>query len=170
MKKLLHRIFIPIFIALSFLVFSCNQQKQTVDIDVDIAAIKETMKKYEAAANAGDLDSFISLWAEEGVRMPTDAPSRLGVTQIIEELKPIYDQFTLDIKIASIDEARVFGDIGITRCNNISLAITPKAGGKKIILFQDAKALTIHKRQLDGNWKIIYDCFNSNLPLKSGTK
>ncbi len=166
MKKLLHRIFIPIFIALSFLVFNCNQPKQTVDIEADIAAIKETMKKYEAAANAGDLDSFISLWAEEGIRMPTDAPSRLGVAQIIEELKPIYEQFTLDIKITSIEEARVFGDIGITRGNNISLALTPKAGGEKIILFQDAKALTIHKRQSDGNWKIIYDCFNSNIPLK----
>ena len=120
------------------------------------------MKKYEAATNAGDFDGFMSLWAEEGVRMPPGASPKIGVAQIIEELKPVYEQFTLDLKI-TIDEAKVFGDIGITRCNNISLALTPKAGGEKIILYKNAKALTIHKKQPDGTWKIIYDCFNSNL-------
>lgn len=169
MKKLLHRIFIPIFIALSFLVFNCNQQKQTVDIEADIAAIKEILKKYEVAANAGEFDSWISLWADDGVRMPPNAPSRSGVAQITEEMKPIFEQFTLDIKITSIEEPRVFGDIGITRCS-YNLAITPKAGGDKIIVEPDGKALTIYKKQLDGNWKIIYDCFNSNVPLKSSTK
>ena len=153
---------IPLASLLCF-AFSCQQQGKEVDVEADIAAIKEMMKKYEAATNAGDFDSWISLWADDGVRMPPNGPSRSGVAQITEEVKPIFEQFKADIKITNIDEARVFGDIGLTRCS-YNLAATPKAGGDKIIVEPDGKALTIYEKQLDGNWKIIYDCFNSNVP------
>lgn len=166
MKKFHISFTLVILFALVCFILSCKQQIQNDDVEADIAVIKETMKKWETFTNAGDLDSFMSLWAENGVRMPSDAPSQFGVAQIRENLKPVFEQFTIDMKIGSVDEARVFGDIGLTRCNNISLAVTPKAGGEKIIVFQDAKALTIHKKQLDGTWKVIYDCFNSNIPIK----
>jgi len=42
--------------------------------------------------------------------------------------------------------------------------MTPKAGGETIHAMPDAKALTLYERQPDGSWKIVYDCFNSNLP------
>lgn len=169
MKKLNISFTLFILFTLVCFIFSCKQQIQNVDVEEDIAAIKEILKKYEVAANAGDFDSWISLWTDDGVRMPSNGPSRSGVAQITEEMKPAFEQFTIDIKITSFEEARVFGDIGLSRCS-YNLAITPKAGGDKIILEPDGKALTIYKKQLDGNWKIIYDCFNSNVPLKSSTK
>lgn len=163
MKKLHISFTAFILFALVSIIFSCKQQTQNVDVEADIAAITETMKKWETLTNAGDLDRFMSLWAKDGVRMPTDVPPQLGVAKIRENMKPLFEKFIIDIKIGSVDEAKVFGDIGLTRCNNISLAITPKAGGEKIIVFQNAKSLTIHKKQLDGTWKVLYDCFNSNV-------
>ena len=43
------------------------------------------------------------------------------------------ENFKFDIKITSVEEASVFGDIGLTRCN-YNLSATPKEGGDKIIL------------------------------------
>ena len=153
--------------------FSCQKQdeqatkeaKPTVDLKADIAAIKGVIKKYEAAANAGDLDSFLSVFADDCVRMPDGAPSRIGIAQIKKEFKPLFDQFAVDLKITSIEEAKAFKDIIVTRCS-FNVAVTPKTGGDKIIIWSDEKTLTIWKKQADGNWKMIYDCMNSNLQPK----
>ena len=163
MKKLHIRFTLFVLFASLCFIFSCKQQIQNADVEADIAAIKEMSKKYAAATNAGDLDSWLSLWDDDGVRMPPNAPSRSGVAQITEEMKPIFEQFSADLKITSIEDAMVFGDIGFSRCS-YSLTATPKAGGDKIIVEPDGKALTIWKRQVDGSWKIFIDCFNSNVP------
>ena len=132
-------------------------------VEADIAAIKEMLNQYEIACNTGDFDLWISLWADDGIQMPPDAPARIGKAQILEAMKPAFDEMTLDIVIISIDDAKVYGDLGITYCN-YTLAVTPKAGGETIIAMADGKALTLYKRQADGSWKIVYDCFNSNVP------
>ncbi len=165
MKRLQISFTIIILFALFCFITSCKQQTQNVDVEEDIAALKEVLKKYAVAANAGDFDSWISLWADDGVRMPANAPSRSGIAQITEEMKPAFEQFTIDLKITSFEETKVFGDIGLTRCSYY-FALTPNAGGDKIIAEPDGKALTIYQKQLDGNWKIIYDCMNSNIPLR----
>ena len=69
----------------------------------------------------------------------------------------------LDIAIVSIEDAKVHGDLGLTRCT-YTLKATPKAGGETINAMPDGKALTLYGRQSDGSWKIVYDCFNSNVP------
>jgi len=55
--------------------------------------------------------------------------------------------------------------LGLTRCT-YTLTMTPKAGGETINAMPDGKALTLLERQSDGSWKIVYDCFNSNVPPK----
>ena len=133
-----------------------------VDIEADILAIKQILEKWEATINAGDFEGWISLWANDGVQMGNGGPSRSGVKQITADMKPSLEQFIYSLKIFSVEEARVFGDIGLTRCR-FSLTLTPKTGGDKIIAEPDGKALTIYQRQSDDEWKVIYDCFNSNV-------
>jgi uncharacterized protein (TIGR02246 family) len=134
-----------------------------MDEESDIAAIKETLNKYAVSVNAGDFDRWISLWADDGVQMPPDTPTRVGKEQIREGMKPAFDQMNLDITIHSIEETKVYGDLGLNRCS-YTLKMTPKAGGETINAMPDGKALTLVKRQPDGSWKIAYDSFNSNVP------
>jgi uncharacterized protein (TIGR02246 family) len=134
-----------------------------MDEESDIAAIKETLNQYAVGVNTGDLDRWISLWADDGVQMPPDTPSRVGKEQIREGMKPAFDQMDLDITIHSIEEAKVYGDLGLTRCS-YTLKMTPKAGGETITAMPNGKALTLVRRQPDGSWKIAYDSFNSNVP------
>ena len=128
----------------------------------DVAAVKEVLNKYAGFCNAGDFSSWMSLWTDDGVQMPPDAPTKVGKEQIREYMKPMFDQFDLKIEIDTL-EGREHGDYGLTRCT-YWLDLIPKAGGETIHAMPDGKALTLYERQSDGSWKIVYDCFNSNKP------
>jgi uncharacterized protein (TIGR02246 family) len=130
-------------------------------MEADITAIKEMLNRYANITNAGDWDQWISLWADDGVQMPPDDPARIGKEQIRAGMKPLFDQLNLDIVIQSIEDARIYGDLGFTRCI-YTLKATPKAGGETIDVMPEGKALTLYERQPDGSWKIVYDCFNSS--------
>lgn len=173
-KSLITFIIITPLILLLCITFSCQKQgeevaeeaKPAVNVEADITAIKEMLNQYAVACDTGDFDLWISLWADNGVQMPPDTPARIGKDQIREAMKPVFDQMILDIAITSIEDAKVYGDLGLTRCN-YTLDVTPKAGGETIRAMRDGKALTLYKRQSDGSWKIVYDCFNSNVPPAS---
>lgn len=129
----------------------------------NITAIKEMLNQYAIGCNKGDFDLWISLWADDGTQMPPDAPPRKGKAEIRLGMKPVFDDMKLDIDIKSVDDVEVHGDLGLTRCK-YSLKLTPKAGGDTIDAMPDGKALTLFRKQTDGSWKIVYDCFNSNVP------
>ena len=157
-------------ISLCFLLsFSISCQKQAeeaepvVDVEAGITAINEIWTQYVATLIAGDLDLWISLWTDDGIRMAPDAPAVIGKEQIREAMKPAFDQMTLDVTIAN-KEVRVAGDWAFSRGTGI-LSTTPKKGGKTTKI--DGKYLTILERQADGSWKIAIDCFNSNVPPTS---
>jgi uncharacterized protein (TIGR02246 family) len=165
MKKLF--IVLPLVFLLCF-TFSCQKgeevsEEPVVDVEADIAAVKEMVNQYADACNTGDFDLWISLWADDAVRMPLDTPAQIGIEQIRAAMKPLFDQMTLEITI-TIEDAKVYSDLGLIRCN-YTVNMTPKAGGETIHAMQDGKALTLFERQSDGSWKIIYDCYNSNIPL-----
>jgi uncharacterized protein (TIGR02246 family) len=128
--------------------------------------IKEVLNQYAVACNTGDFDLWISLWADDGTRMPSNAPATVGKEQLREAVKPDFQAMNLDMTI-HIEDAKVYGDLGLTRCT-YTLRMTPKAGGEEIIAAPDGKALTLYERQSDGSWKIVYDCFNSNVPPSEG--
>ena len=136
-----------------------------VGVDAGAGAIRDVLNEYARCCNAGDFDRWLSLWAENGVQMPPDAPSRVGTAEIRAGMKPAFDTMNLNIMIRHIDEARVDGGRGLTRCT-YSLSMTPKAGGQTIEAMRDGKALTLYERQPDETWKITYDCFNSSAPQK----
>jgi uncharacterized protein (TIGR02246 family) len=154
---------IILVITLAMLCFTLSCQKQNTE--ADITAIKGMLDQYAVGCNTGDFDLWISLWADDGVQMPPDTPARMGKEQIREAMKPAFDQMNLDIAIHDIKEAKVYGDLELTVCT-YTLKMAPKAGGETIDAMPDGKALTLYERQSDGSWKIIYDCFNSNVPPK----
>ena len=134
---------------------------EEVEMETDTEAITAVLRKYAAYCNSGDLESWIALWEVNGCQMPPDAPSRVGVDAIRKAMQPAFEGMNLKLDLVNVDEATVFGDIGLTRCT-YSLTATPKGGGDVIALMPDGKALTLYRRQSAGSWKISYDCFNAN--------
>ena len=104
----------------------------------------------------------MALWDSAGCRMPPDAPSRVGIDAIRQGMEPAFTNMNLELDLRSIDDASVFGAMGLTRCT-YSLGATPKQGGDRVEVMPNGEALTLYKRQSDGSWKIVSDCFNSNV-------
>jgi uncharacterized protein (TIGR02246 family) len=158
---------IPLAFLLYF-AFGCQQPgeevaeevERAVDVETDITAINELWNQYASAVTTGDLDLWISLWADNGIQMAPGAPAVIGKEQIWTKYESIFPQFSSKMTIKN-EETRVAGDWAYAR-GTYTLSMTPKAGGETV--FIDGKFLTILKRQVNGSWKIFRDCFNSNVP------
>jgi len=132
------------------------------DVSADITAIKEVLNQLAVRITTGDFDLWMSLWADDAVQMPPDTPARVGKIEIRKGMRPAFDDMKLNLAILSIEDAKIHGDLGLTRCV-YTLEMTPKAGGETIAAMPEGKALTLYERQSDGTWKIVYDCYNSSL-------
>ncbi len=137
-----------------------------VNNTADANALRNVLTDYEKHLNAGDLNSWIALWTEDGRQMPPEVETRIGKAAIYTESKPVFETYNLKIEITSVEDVYVYGDLGFTRCS-YNFYVKPKAGGDRIAFEPDGKALTIYKQQDDGSWKIWFDCFNSNLPTSA---
>lgn len=129
----------------------------------DIAAIRKVLEQYARSVCKGDFESWNALWIDDGTSMPPGSPVCIGKDQFRNEIKPEFDQLDMEMKILSIDDVKVHGDFGLTRCK-YTLRVTPRAGGETIDAMPEGKALTVYERQSDGSWKIAYDCYNSSVP------
>jgi uncharacterized protein (TIGR02246 family) len=128
-------------------------------VSPDVAAVENVLNQYAVAVNAGDLELWLSLHADNIVKMVPDAPAILGKEELRAYFKPLFDNFTSEMTLYP-EEAQVDGDLG-SAWGNYSLSMTPIAGGDTV--FVDGKYLTICKRQADDSWKISHDCYNSNV-------
>jgi uncharacterized protein (TIGR02246 family) len=131
--------------------------------EADITAINELYDQWCIAANAGDLDHFMSLWADDAILMNPDAPAIFGKEQIRAFYQTIFEEFSFEATIYGETEVQVSGDLAFSRGTGTS-RVTPKDGGATT--FSDAKWLDILKKQADGSWKVYCDCVTNNAPPK----
>jgi len=160
MKKSLLRFSVFLLILLLCFTFNCTQQGEKVDVEADIAAINELLNQYASSINAGDIDLWISLWADDGIQMPPDNPAVIGKENIKAGLQSSFDLFNWKMTIDG-EEVKVAGDWAFAR-GNYTYTLTPKEEGKTIKC--NGKYLSILAKQADGSWKFARDCFNNNAP------
>ncbi|MFH1700732.1 MAG: DUF4440 domain-containing protein [Candidatus Zixiibacteriota bacterium] len=151
-----------ILMILTLFVTGCGKQKEVGDVDADISAINNNLIQYASSMNAGDLNRWISLWADDAIQMAPDAPAVVGKEQIRAKYESIFPLFIFKMTIAN-DDVKIGGDLAVSH-GNYTVSMTPKAGGETIVI--DGKYLSIEERQADGSWKIIRSCFNNNAPPK----
>jgi uncharacterized protein (TIGR02246 family) len=165
MKKLFT--VLPLVFLLCF-TFGCQKgeevaEEPVVDVEADIASINEIWNQYALAIKTDDFDLWISLWEDDGIQMPPDAPAVFGKEQIRVVNERKFEPFEVNMTINN-DEVHIDGDLAFSR-GAYTASLTPKTGGETINLI--GKYLTILKKQTDGSWKIYCDCFNSDVPPTS---
>ena len=160
-KSLLHASIILMVLPL-FVILGCGNQSEVGDVEADISAINNNIEQYTSSMNAGDLDRWISLWADDAIQLAPDAPAVIGKEQIRAKYESIFPLFIFKMTIAN-DDVKIGGDLAVSH-GNYTVTMTPKAGGETIVI--DGKYLSIEERQADGSWKIIRSCFNDNVPPK----
>jgi ketosteroid isomerase-like protein len=105
--------------------------------------------------NAGAFEGWLSLHADDVVKMGPDAPAIFGKEDLRANFAPAFENFDTHCVIYP-EETQVDGDMGLAR-GTYTLSITPKVGGETIDIMKNGKYLTLCRRQADGTWKISHD-------------
>ena len=118
------------------------------------------------AVKAGDIDTLVSLVADDAVVMPPNDTTIYGRDEWRGWWEEYYQYFAVAAISESEREVAVNGDFVIERSGYMA-AVAPVSGGSRIR--DDGRFLTIWKRQADGSWKIWRMMWNSIKPIGIGT-
>lgn len=114
----------------------------------DEQAILDIWSTYTEARVAGDAETWLGLWDNEGIRLPPGAPA-VDFATFAPGTPERFAKPPASMEIKS-EEVVVTGDWAFSRGNfTVNNAL-------------EGKFLTIFRRQDDGSWRIYRDAFNFN--------
>ena len=152
----------PIFcggVALVLFASACGQQLRPDTRIADEATIRELDVKWSSAAEAKDLESAVSYYADDASLLPPNSAIQIGKAAI---------HATWAGLISSVDSiAWQPNKIEVSRSSDLAYVIgvyqlnSKDAQGKPML--DHGKYVEVWKKQSDGNWKAVTDIFNTDL-------
>jgi len=127
----------------------------------DLETIQRLREAHVAALNAGDADAWASLFTDDGVQMPPNAPTNRGREAVRAWSRAFLEAFRPAFAL-SVAEVRLAGDWAFER-GAYRIALTPRAGGEPIP--DVGKYITIYQRLPGGMWGIARDIWSTDHPL-----
>jgi uncharacterized protein (TIGR02246 family) len=164
MKKLFMILFLVFLLCFSF---ACQQGKEiaeesVVDVEADIEAVRNWLKENFAAADSGDLERYLTFFADDVILMPPNEPILQGISAIREMAQGYFEQITTQREF-SIEEIKVAGDFAFLRINSEEKYTLKTGEGEPVEA--SFKAIFLLKRMNDGTWLCTHGIWNSNDPL-----
>ena len=158
MKKLF-----PIVATLLVLAISgCAPQ---VDVEADKAAIRDLNDvQWLNAAQAKDVDTVLSFWADDGSAFPPNAPIVTGKEAIRARLSEEYSgqDFAFSWQTTKVEVSRS-GDLAYSH-GTYEETVNDREGNP---VTNKEKWVTVYEKQPDGTWKVVADIWNSDGPAAS---
>ncbi len=131
------------------------------NVEPDIEALKARPKAWDVAYNAGDVDTLVSFFTDDAVRMQADAPSWKGIQAIRAGFQKQFEENTFESNNVNEDIV-VSGEWAITR-GTWTVSRTPKGEGGPIQ--STGNAMSLNQRQPDGSWRIVWNIWNRDTLL-----
>lgn len=128
-----------------------NSMEQTTEKTV----IAKVLFSYRDALNASDVNKVLSLYTNDGVFMPSNAPSAIGQEQVKAAYEFVFSQIQLNIEFY-IDEIGVHGDYAFARTT--SKGTTLIHANKQTVPEENRELFVLQKTS--GQWKIARYMFN----------
>ena len=128
-----------------------------VDLQAELGALMNADKTLFESHE--DVDEFLALWASDAIFMPDDAPLARG-----DSIRTTWEQlismpgFNLEWRATSAQVAEA-GDMGYTIG---TYELTVGQDGASMVTV--GKYVTLWKKQADGSWNVVVDCFNADGP------
>ena len=123
------------------------------------AAIESLLKSYEKALNSSDAASVLELYTEDGVFMPSEAPTSVGKEAVEGAYNFVFSQIKLNIEF-TIEEIEIEGSLAIARTISKGTVEVLAAG---ITAPEENRELFVLKKK-NGKWKIARYIFNKTAP------
>ena len=143
---------------------ACSERKpeninQTKEIEImekqDKLQIERLLTEYKNSLNTSDAAKAQSLYAKDGVFMPTGAPSAIGSENILKSYEFIFSQIQLNIEFY-IDEIVVDGDFAFATTSSKGTTLI-HANGQTVP--EENRELFVFEK-IDNTWKIARYMFN----------
>ncbi len=123
--------------------------------DTDRSEIQTVLDRYEQALNASDVDAVLELYADDGVFMPSSAPTAVGIESVRAAYEHVFSMIQLSI-VFTVDEIVADGSIAFARTGSKG-SVTILADGTTVP--EENRELFVFQKQ-DGVWKIARYMFN----------
>jgi len=117
--------------------------------------IKDLLFTYRDALNASDVNKVLPLYTEEGVFMPSGAPTSIGKAQVKGAYEFVFGTIKLSIEFY-IDEIVVNGDYAFVRTTSKGTATVLATG--EAVPEENRELFVLQKEK--GSWKIDRYMFN----------
>ena len=129
--------------------------EKNMEQSTEKSAIEELLFSYRDALNASDVNKVLPLYTNDGVFMPSNAPSAIGQEQIKGSYEFVFSQIQLDIEFI-IDEIMVDGDYAFARTTSKGTTLI-HANGQTVA--EENRELFVFQKT-NGQWKISRYMFN----------
>ncbi len=131
---------------------SCNQQE--IDTKSEGEKLMQTSREWSKVAATKDVDKILSYWSDGAVVMSAGEPTLKGKDEIRQMVAGGFKdpgfRISWDPESAEISKS---GDLGYL-LENTTMNMIDSLGKASVVNF---KAVTIWKKQADGNWKCVVD-------------
>ncbi len=123
--------------------------------DTDRREIQTVLDRYETALNASDVDAVVELYADDGVFMPSSAPTAVGIESVRAAYEHVFTTIKLNIAF-TVEEIVAAGSTAFARTGSKG-SVTILADGTTVP--EENRELFVFQKQ-DGLWKIARYMFN----------
>jgi uncharacterized protein (TIGR02246 family) len=126
-------------------------------------AIAAVLTKYQDALNQSDTDAVMKLYTPDGVFMPQNSPSSVGVDAVRKAYDGVFNAITLEVKFDVAEIHQIAPDWAIARTNStgkVKVHATGEGGpeaNQELFVFQ----------KIDDAWKIARYCFSTTNPPRA---
>ena len=132
-----------------------SNQNNLVMENTDNSQIKSLLFHYRDALNESNAEAALNLYTEDGVFMPSAAPTAIGQEQVLKAYQFVFENIQLSIEFF-IDEIEVIGDYAFVRSTSRGTVLI-KAANEEVA--EENRELFVLKK-LQGSWKIDRYMFN----------
>ncbi len=124
------------------------------------AIIRTLHEEANVALSRGDVDSVMSVYANDVISMPPNQPPLLGKAAIRSMWEGVLSNYSIEASVC-VEEVEVTGPWAFER-GTYQMTLTPNSGGPGIE--DDGKYLDIVRQQADGSWKYFRVSWSSSRP------
>ena len=123
-------------------------------------AVFAALAKYQDALNQSDTDAVMELYASDGVFMPQNSPSSIGVDAVRKAYDAVFQAIQLTVKFDIAEVVEMAPDWVLARTNSAGTVKVHATGAggpeanQELFLFQ----------KIDGAWRIARYCFSTTNP------
>ena len=121
----------------------------------ETTTIEQLFFNYRDALNASDVSKILSLYTQEGVFMPSNAPTSVGHEQVKSAYEFVFNTIQLNIEFF-IDEIIVNGDYAFARTTSKGTTLIHASG--ETVPEENRELFVLQKE--NGTWKIARYMFN----------